>query len=366
MVNNLQEEDLCSNPDFMSCMLRVRHSYDVRHKRMIREADIGGPGAALSFYDADTSREQFHLFKRMADMAKDAGYKSFSDRYSRDAEKILEERKNSGRFSEAGYVNMDLHNHLATSDDMSGLLERLLHRVVKTRFTPSIIGVVDFNNFGEKSRFAQLVRQADGNAYNFGNSLYFPLEDVMLVKGQEVPTREGHLLVMGLEKDSFIKPGMPLDYSLDEAKSLDAITIVDHPFSPDGGLGNIIAQNRGKYLNMFDAWEVYNSEAALFPGANRKALDYYNDRIENQYSVSALSGSDGHSIREIGRSYTGAMIQAYDSLRNGEDVRNMLRDALISGSELRQDVKRPAIMGATKHMAELAAIIGLSKVGLYK
>lgn len=263
----------------------------------------------------------------------------------------------------AGYVNADLHNHFCTSHQMNGLLGKILGRVRCSGKSPAMLGVIDFNNFGEQSRFTQLKREAGDRAYDFGNALYFPIQDVLLVKGQEVPTKEGHLLVVGLDEKQHLRPDESFDYSIRAAQDYNGITIVDHPFSPNGGLGSFLMANR-KYLERLDAWEVHNGEAVLFWGANRKANDTYKEEIQGKYNIGALSGSDGHSIYEIGRSSTCLDMPAYSSLNSGKDLTNTLRNAIKSKNN--SQTKKPAIIGALNHIADLATLMALSKIGIRK
>lgn len=271
--------------------------------------------------------------------------------------------KSDGKWNRPGNVMADLHNHFATSDNMDGLLDKILKNVVKKRMTPGVLGVIDFNNFGERSRFAQLERQAGDRAHNFGNALYFPTEDLLLIKGQEVPTREGHLLVLGLNRGKHIQPDKTLDSSLKEARDYNGIAIVDHPFSSHHGLGNFLISNR-QYLPRFDAWEVFNSETAIFKGANEKAREVYDTMIKRKYDIGALAGTDGHSIYEIGRSSTWLHLSPYDSYKNSDDVTEDLRTSIRLNKDPVNRIERPALIGAIDHMADLATIIALSKLGI--
>ncbi len=263
-----------------------------------------------------------------------------------------------------GYVQADLHNHFRTSDNMDGLLNGILRRAVdigREDGSGHIFGVIDFNNFGERSRYAQLERQSGDRAYNLGNALYFPVEDALLVKGQEVPTHEGHLLVLGLDKSQSVKPGRSLDDSLKEARDVNGIAIVDHPFSPHGGLGSFIMDHRD-YLERFDGWEIHNGEAAIFRGANQKAKEVYEKEIRGTYQVGALSGSDGHSIYETGTSSTTLQMPPYSLFKGATDVTTALRAAIRSAKDTQANTSRNSKFGALDHIVDLVALTAKARI----
>ncbi|MBU0894439.1 MAG: hypothetical protein KKF48_05170 [Nanoarchaeota archaeon] len=201
-------------------------------------------------------------------------------------------------------INVDLHNHL-------GRMGRF----------PSFDRVVDvaFNRLGIEGVFS-VANCEDYRYEDFVNSspesydrvevrdekdsvgIYVPQKKILIVKGQEVFTPEGHVLVIGLPKGKNIK-SKTLDDSFSEAKDYNAVTIVDHPFYK-GGAGPKILDFEP------DGWEVYNASAEFwFPkllpiGANEKSAKFYNEEIRDNHDTGACSFTDGHSPNVIGKSYT--------------------------------------------------------------
>ncbi|MBD3355043.1 hypothetical protein GF361_03590 [Candidatus Woesearchaeota archaeon] len=269
------------------------------------------------------------------------------------------------------YATADLHNHLRTSSRMDGLLEKAVGRAYKSlkaggssRGT-KILGVVNFSD----KRFEDLVEQKtsyDKTRQDLSNALYFQEQNLLIVKGQEVPTEQGHLLVIGLNKGTHLKDGRTLLDTIKEARDNDGIVIADHPSYRDG-IGPYLLKNQDLIPN-FDAIEIHNGEAALWiPGvapmnSNRKARKMYENYIEYNFpDVGAVSFSDGHSIREIGRSYT--CLTMGDAFEQPEKILSNLRTSIQNASP-EDCVRKNAQLGALKHIADLAAIVALSKLGI--
>lgn len=179
-----------------------------------------------------------------------------------------------------------------------------------------------------------------------------------------MPTKEGHLLVFGTGINSHLKKGRKLEDAIKEAKDQNGIIIVDHPFYISG-LGSYLEKNP-EILQEIDAIEVHNGEASFgFPfgpiplGANKKAQEFY-ERIKPDFpNLGAISSSDGHSMYELGSSWT--KIERPDE----EDFVNSVKEAIQrTNLNTRKKIKN-SIFGAIDHIADLALITQIGfKVGL--
>ena len=266
-------------------------------------------------------------------------------------------------------VKADLHNHLRTSSRSYDVdFNRAIDIATRRLGDGAIFGVV---NFADKryEHFTGLRGYERVYVGEKNNGIYVPQQNVLVIKGQEVPTNEGHILVFGLGKDVHLKQYRTLQDTLKEAVDNNGVVIVDHPFHSHG-LGNYLESNPST-LKSIDAIEVHNGEGAFgipktpFPyGANRKAQEFY-DRIKRDFPhLGALASSDGHSMYELGRSWT-----EIDGLNLEEKTNfvNSLRKSIRNTNSQTPKRKKNAVFGAIDHLIDLAFIVKVApKLGLGK
>lgn len=266
-------------------------------------------------------------------------------------------------------VKIGLHNHFRTS---SWVKERDLEKAAKIareRLGPgAVIGLVNFSDF----RYEQTIERSPlKNKVDLGNAVYLPDYDVLVIKGQEIPTNQGHLLAMGVRHGWAITEHEDAETTLRRIKGLGILAIADHPFYHEG-LGQFISDDIKARAPLFDGFEVYNGEAEfgfsrgpLPKDANRKASDFYFNEIYKKYPVFALSSSDGHSFGEIGNNPT--TIKMPDNYREsftreGRSITDTLKKGLLSEDVLFESQSLGGYLGGAKHVLELAAIIGNEKI----
>jgi len=261
-------------------------------------------------------------------------------------------------------VKSDLHNHLKTRSEMSGLFNPVIDVIERKLGTGGVLGLINF----EDNRYEEFIQQKGYERVDLSNAVYIPEKDVLVVKGQEVPTKQGHLLVLGLRKDISMKSGRTLEDTIKEANDNDGIIIADHPFYCEG-IGSYLTENP-ELLQKFDGIEVHNSEAALrLPfltpkNANKKAKKFFNSWRET-YDLAEIYSSDGHSLREIGRDYTNIRMPLdYQSVESSEELIIALRNGLKASRHLPKGLHKNSRTDALIHIGALAGIVGLSKIGI--
>lgn len=265
------------------------------------------------------------------------------------------------------YVHVDLHNHLRTRSGMRGLFNPTIDAA---RARLGIGGIVGLINFADR-RYEDFSQERGYEKQDLGNALYVPEKDILVVKGQEVPTKEGHLLVLGLRKDVHLKDNRTLIDTFKEAKDNNGIIVADHPFYLNGiGQKLKIAPDHLDYL---DGIEVHNGEAALslfglFPRyANSRAQLFFENVSQLRNELAAISVSDGHSLRELGTSWTKISMPCnYElSLTSPEEVVDNLRTGIIENrlKKLKMQMHNSRF-DAFAHAASLVAIVGLQKLGI--
>jgi len=228
-------------------------------------------------------------------------------------------------------VNADLHNHLKTrSDSLTINFNQAIDVARKRLGAGGIIGIVNFDDF----LYEQFSDLEGYERKDFGNGFYVPEKDILVVKGQEIPTKQGHLLVLGLQEGKHLKPGNVEDV-IEEATFSHGIIIADHPFYRDG-IGKYLeglARESGSHLNIFDGIEVYNNSAELWipfltpSKANRRAGEFFEDWKEKA-DIGALITSDGHSLAELGKCCTQLEMPSYDEISDSRSLVRVLSESI--------------------------------------
>lgn len=261
-------------------------------------------------------------------------------------------------------VKADLHNHLRTSSNMKGLFNPAIDLASKRLGKGGIFALVNF----EDERYERFSEENGYERKDLGNAIYVPEKDILVVKGQEIPTKKGHLLVLGLERGVKISANNTFIDIISEARYNGGIIIADHPFY-HSGIGKML-ERTPPILNHIDAIEGHNGEAAFglpigpFPlNANRKAQEFY-EKMSQQYPhLGMISTSDGHSLYELGKSYIDInMPEDYLKFRIPGALSEFLLDR-IHKSRLEDSHIEDSKLGALRHITALLAYAGLRKLG---
>ncbi len=259
-------------------------------------------------------------------------------------------------------IKADLHNHFATIGSDINNFNEAIDAIRKKLGEGGICGLVNF----EDKRYEAFSGLKGYEREDIGNAVYVPEKQVLVVKGQEVPTKQGHLLVLGLQKDVFLRKARSLEDTIKEARDNNGIIIADHPFYKCG-IGNYLAKNE-KPLEEIDAIEVYNGEANLYIplitriGTNTKAQVFYEFAKKYYPDLGSFVSSDGHSLYEIGSSW---MKIPEPCLKNSETLTKSLRKGIkiprSEGEEKRGKIV--SYVGAVNHVLELVAHVPWKKIG---
>jgi len=172
-------------------------------------------------------------------------------------------------------MKIDIHNHIRTRSNFQEYdFDRIVDTVSKRLGFNGTIGLI--NMFGENSFNYEKVLGLNGyDRTDIGNAFYVPEKEVLVIKGQEVPTQQGHLLVLGLKKGKQIKIYKSLEETIKEARDENTVIIGDHPFGLSG-IGKYLEKNP-EILFQIDGLEVHNGESCLWiPG---KTKPYANKEI---------------------------------------------------------------------------------------
>jgi len=273
-------------------------------------------------------------------------------------------------------IKTDLHNHLKTSRRWSeGDFNKAIEKASRRLGPGAIIGLVNFSDADSKDdRYECFIGLPGYERTPIGENqqgIYVPEKDIYVLKAQEVPTKQGHLLVAGLRRNVQLKVDRTLEDSIAEATDQGGIIIADHPFHLQG-IGNYLTRHL-ELLGELDAIEIHNGEASFgfpvgpFPwNANGKARKFYEEIAKDFPDIGALSTSDGHSMYELGRSWTEVDVPySSDNTNFVDNLRDAIRRTNLSTP--RHEASPQGVMGAIDHIVDLVTIVKIAPIfGLKK
>jgi hypothetical protein len=175
----------------------------------------------------------------------------------------------------------DIHIHSNHSDGTASIPQIMEYVQGKTDL--DVIAITDHNTI-EGALFAQSLAE---------------LYDFEVIVGEEVTSREGHIL--GLYLTDYGPPGMSARDTVAAIEAQGGIAIVAHPFSAQGVFGplgrNLFADAVNEWA--FHALEIYNSLPFLV-WANSIAAKVF----AGGHGIAATGGSDAHYLEAVGKGFT--------------------------------------------------------------
>lgn len=254
-------------------------------------------------------------------------------------------------------VKVDLQNHWSTKSrvfEARDLAERAYSRLG----SGAVVGLV---NYGDKRYEVCAERsEIDPRVIRKNNCLVVNTlggEEVTIIKGEEVPTKEGDLLVMGTREGFHLTPKRSLEDTCKEARENNGVIIVTTPYFRSR-VGEILESNPN-LTRYIDAVETHNGNMPL--PQNRRTTELYLRLLESG-KMGAIASSDGHSFREVGTSYTHLELKP-DTQET--DFAKMVSDALRDGvkeSRLLNCYERSNGADSAIHAGIIASMIACSKL----
>ena len=175
----------------------------------------------------------------------------------------------------------DIHIHSNHSDGLASIPE--IMEYVQNQTDLKVIAITDHNTL-EGALFAKSLSE---------------LYDFEVVIGEEVSSKQGHILGLFLEEE--VRAGMSAADTIRAIEKQGGIAVIAHPFSPKGVLGPTGRDLFTAAANdwAFHAFEVYNSLPFLVWANSMAAKTLAGGR-----GVAATGGSDAHVIEAVGKGYT--------------------------------------------------------------
>ncbi len=190
-------------------------------------------------------------------------------------------------------LRFDLHVHSDYSKDGMSSVEKILEAAAKKGLDG--VAITDHDTTAGARYALEIVdKVAPG---------------LLVIPGEEVTTRSGHLIVLGITRD--IPGGMSVADTIKEARRQGGIVVVPHPYNkPRHGM---------PIPKGADAAEVYNSRFILGMH-NRRAM-----KQARKLGVPGVAGSDAHQASLVGNAIT--LINANKNL---EDVLKAIKEGKTS------------------------------------
>jgi predicted metal-dependent phosphoesterase TrpH len=179
---------------------------------------------------------------------------------------------------------LDLHNHSIKSDDGRAKVENYCQWIRKRELPIDGFVLTEHRQYDSESD-------------------YRPLEDefgVLILKGSEVETDYGHVLVFGVNEDlqhafDFTRIDLPLPLVLRESERCGAVAVPCHPGRPRVGMC-------AHYEEIGPVPGVKIIET--LNGGSRGTEDEDAMKLADQYGYAGIGGSDAHIVSHVGRCAT--------------------------------------------------------------
>src|SRR5664280_3183501 len=124
---------------------------------------------------------------------------------------------------------------------------------------------------------------------------------IVLLVGEEITTREGHLLGVGLT--ARVPAGLSLADAVAAVHDQGGIAVVAHPLLPTSMAASarlLVELAEGDPRQRPDALEAMHPVAAWMPGWRGRV-----ERLAQRCGYAVVGGSDAHAARSVGRVWTG-------------------------------------------------------------
>lgn len=273
-------------------------------------------------------------------------------------------------------VRADLHNHLSTYGSVEKLVVPALKRAKKVLGADSAsYGVLGLANLG-RNIYEEFVAKTPPQIerHDFENAVFFPVYNTLVLKGQEVSTEKGHLLVLGLPQDKHLKAGRTIEETIQEARDINRTTtiIAVHPWDTFGIFARLFNEPNSRchldyVLTLIDGIEVHNGESAFLSYANTKAFKHYlKMSLEQKQRIGMIASSDGHSVREIGSSYTNLDMKEASQMTDLNELNITVKKSIRATANCVDFHAENSRFGAFMHIANMAIFLLGNKLNFIK
>lgn len=131
---------------------------------------------------------------------------------------------------------------------------------------------------------------------------------VFVLRGQEIPTDKGHVLILGGDRNIPKQYGK-LNDVLNYARDMEAMTVADHPTAEKGIFGEVFSYltHNGKSLSLNELdLETHHDQFNLIEPGNSNFPEIMERvvKIAERLGINQISSSDSHKLRHLFKGYT--------------------------------------------------------------
>lgn len=204
---------------------------------------------------------------------------------------------------------IDLHVHSKFSGDSSAEPEDIIERAIELGLDG--IAFTEHYSYEASEPVEGLKEKYNGH--------------ILILRGVEFSTLEGHCLVFGVNTDRLGLSLPPVSELIEKVNSSGGVVIPTHPFRGSNSLGDALFTTSG-----FTAIEGYN-------GYNHHMFNLRAIEVANRLNLPYTGGSDAHDHNEVGQCYTEFFVPItedglVDALKSGKfrgvDIRKISRASL--------------------------------------
>jgi predicted metal-dependent phosphoesterase TrpH len=145
---------------------------------------------------------------------------------------------------------------------------------------------------------------------------------LLIFRGVEFLTAEGHCLVFGVDTDKLLMNNAPIDDLIGIVNKAGGVVIPSHPFRPGTGIGDLVLTARG-----IAALEGCN-------GVNARDVDNKAIEAARALNIPYTGGSDAHDPMEVGCCFT-----EFNEKVTYENFIDLLREGKCRGADTRKTTK---------------------------
>jgi len=179
---------------------------------------------------------------------------------------------------------LDLHNHSIKSDDGKAKVANYCQWIRKRNLALDGFLLTEHRQFDDESDYRDLEDE-------YG---------LLILKGSEVETDYGHVLVFGVNEDllsafDFARIDLPLELVLRESERCGAVAVPCHPGRPNVGLcAHYEARGPVEGVKIVEALN----------GGSRAGEDEEVRELIDKFGYRGIGGSDAHIVSHLGRCVT--------------------------------------------------------------
>ena len=198
---------------------------------------------------------------------------------------------------------IDLHIHTRYSGDTDADPEEIIERAIEVGLDG--IAVTEHSSFEASDPLERMKEHYQGA--------------ILIVRGVEFSTAEGHCLVFGVDTDRLLSKYAPVREVIELVNAAGGAVVPSHPFRGVNNLGDGVLELTG-----ICALEGFN-------GANMHAMNLQAIEAAGKLGLPFTGGSDAHAPREVGSCFT-----EFDDAVTGDNFVRLLKAGGYRGVDTRK------------------------------